>query len=637
MTQVSTTRPAPQIDRLGLSHIAYGFMASKALFAALGIDLFTHLAAGSRTAEELSDATAVPRNRLETLLHALGGVGLVVADQGGYANAPVAQRHLVRGTPEDLGDYFRLQVAQQIYPALLHLDAGLAGTGGAFDGMVGLLADPAEARTFTAAQHAGSLGAARALAGRLALRGPCELLDVGGGSGAFSIALCEHDPDLRATVLDLPAVVAVARGYRERAGLTDRITLLAADAVRDRWPADQDVVLNVLSAQRAGRRRDRRRAREGPGLPAARRVPRRARLHAARRGSGPGPGGAVVPAVPRLPARRGVVLRRHAGAAAASARVRAGVDRGADPRDHEGGPESEGRPAMTALSQVGARRLGVGLTPLETRRDVVVHVATRAEQLGYDAFYLPEGWGYDASVLLTEIAVRTSRIRLGTGVINIWGRGPAGIAMLATTLDEVSGGRFVLGLGVGSPQLAEGLHDVSFDAPVDRLGTVVRQVRRLLDGGRLAPSAPRVHGPLRLATAPRPRLPIHLAALGPASVRLAGELADGWYPFLLPRSALKEGIRQLEVGSARARRGGTPEISPCIPVAVSPDPAAARAVASWWVVFYLTSMGPLYRRALRRSGFGAAVDDVVAVNPTRRTAEVPAVGPGVARRADGVG
>lgn len=270
-----------------------------------------------------------------------------------------------------------------------------------------------------------------------------------------------------------------------------------------------------------------------------------------------------------------------------------------------------------------SRPLGVGLTPLETRRDVVVHVATRAEQLGYDAFYLPEGWGYDASVLLCEVAVRTSRIRLGTGVINIWGRSPASIAMLATTLDEVSGGRFVLGLGAGSPQLAEGLHDVAFDAPVERLGTVVRQVRRLLDGGRLAPSAPRGHGPLRLATAPRPRLPIHLAALGPASVRLAGELADGWYPFLLPRSALKEGVRQLEEGSARARRGGTPEISPCIPVAVSPDPATARAVASWWVAFYLTSMGPLYRRALRRSGFGTAVDDVVAANPTRRTAEVP--------------
>ena len=83
--------------------------------------------------------------------------------------------------------------------------------------------------------------------------------------------------------------------------------------------------------------------------------------------------------------------------------------------------------------------LGVGLTPLETRREVVLHVATRAEQLGYDTFYLAEGWGHDAVVLLTEVAVRTSRIRLGTGVLNVWGRSPATIAMLATSLHQTSG------------------------------------------------------------------------------------------------------------------------------------------------------------------------------------------------------
>ena len=68
------------------------------------------------------------------------------------------------------------------------------------------------------------------------------------------------------------------------------------------------------------------------------------------------------------------------------------------------------------------RPVGVGLTPLETRHEVVLHIAVRAEQLGYDAFYVAEGWGHDAAVLLTEVAVRTSRIRLGTGVLNIWGR-----------------------------------------------------------------------------------------------------------------------------------------------------------------------------------------------------------------------
>jgi alkanesulfonate monooxygenase SsuD/methylene tetrahydromethanopterin reductase-like flavin-dependent oxidoreductase (luciferase family) len=89
--------------------------------------------------------------------------------------------------------------------------------------------------------------------------------------------------------------------------------------------------------------------------------------------------------------------------------------------------------------------IGVGFTPLETRRDVVLHVAARAEQLGHESFHPAEGWGHDAAVLLTEVAVRTTRIRLETGVLNIWGRSPATLAMLATSLQEVSGGRFTLG------------------------------------------------------------------------------------------------------------------------------------------------------------------------------------------------
>ena len=106
---------------------------------------------------------------------------------------------------------------------------------------------------------------------------------------------------------------------------------------------------------------------------------------------------------------------------------------------------------------MAARPLAVGLTPLETRRDVVLHVAQRAEELGYDSFSLAEGWGHDAGVLLTEVALRTERIRLGTGILNVWGRSPASIAMLATSLQEVSGGRFALGLGAGSPPLGRGL------------------------------------------------------------------------------------------------------------------------------------------------------------------------------------
>src|ERR1700710_540213 len=125
------------------------------------------------------------------------------------------------------------------------------------------------------------------------------------------------------------------------------------------------------------------------------------------------------------------------------------------------------------------RPLAVGLTPMETRRDVVLHVATRAEELGYTSVSVAEGWGHDVSVLLAEVALRTTRIGIGASVVNVWGRSPAPIAMMAASLDELSGGRFTLGLGAGSPPLAEGLHDVPFRRPVERLGQVTRQGRRV--------------------------------------------------------------------------------------------------------------------------------------------------------------
>jgi 2-hydroxy-4-(methylsulfanyl)butanoate S-methyltransferase len=234
---------APAGEHHQLWDIAYGFMASKALFAALELDLFTDLAGGPRTCAELSARTGIAGNRLQTLLHALTGLGLTVVDRGRYTNAPAAQRWLVHGAPDGYGDYFRLQVARQIYPALLHLDAGIAGTGAAFDTRGGLLSEPDEARTLIAAQHVGSLGAARVLAGRLPIRDARRLLDVGGSSGAFSIALCERNPALRCTLLDLPAVVDLASGYCREAGLGSRVDVVAADAVACGWPGEQDVVL----------------------------------------------------------------------------------------------------------------------------------------------------------------------------------------------------------------------------------------------------------------------------------------------------------------------------------------------------------------------------------------------------------
>jgi ubiquinone/menaquinone biosynthesis C-methylase UbiE len=229
--------------RRDIADIAYGFIGSKALFAALELGLFTALADGPRAAAELADALTVATPRMTTLLRVLAALGLVVEDEHGYGNSPAAGRHLVQGADGDIGEYYRMQIGRQIYPALVHLDAGIAGKGSAFDGFGELMSVPDEAATFTVAQHTGSLAAARMLAERLPLPGARRLLDVGGGSGAFSIAFCAANPDLRATLIDFTEPLDVARGYLEADGLDGRVDLLSGDATQGTWPGGQDVVL----------------------------------------------------------------------------------------------------------------------------------------------------------------------------------------------------------------------------------------------------------------------------------------------------------------------------------------------------------------------------------------------------------
>src|SRR5687767_14614362 len=105
-------------------------------------------------------------------------------------------------------------------------------------------------------------------------------------------------------------------------------------------------------------------------------------------------------------------------------------------------------------------RIGVSVMPLENRREALVDLAIAGDRRGYDLFLLPETWAYDITVILAEAAVKTRRITLATGILGVWNRSAATIAMAARTLASMSNGRFVLGLGASTPQLAEGLHDV---------------------------------------------------------------------------------------------------------------------------------------------------------------------------------
>ncbi len=181
-------------------------------------------------------------------------------------------------------------------------------------------------------------------------------------------------------------------------------------------------------------------------------------------------------------------------------------------------------------------KLAINFSPSNDDWEGAVTYAVEAERLGVDMAWSPEFWGYDAATPLAYLAAKTSRIQLGTGIMQIGARTPAMTAMTAMTLASLSGDRFVLGLGVSGPQVIEGWHGVRFDRPLQRMREVVEIVRMVTRGERLVYHGEIYNLPLPGSEGkalvpgarPRPNLPIYLATLGPKSLELTGELADGW-------------------------------------------------------------------------------------------------------------
>jgi len=275
---------------------------------------------------------------------------------------------------------------------------------------------------------------------------------------------------------------------------------------------------------------------------------------------------------------------------------------------------------------VTARR-GVGLTPMETRRDVIVRAAVLADELGYEVFALPEGWGLDPAPVLTEIALRTARIRLASAVLSVWGRTPATLAMTAATLHQVCGGRYVLGLGASTKALAEGFHDTAFEHPAAKLRDVVTKVRALLGGLPAQLGHTPAARPLRLGQPPVPELPIWIAALGQHTMNVAAELGDGWIPALVARDRLAAWTARL----SQRRETAAPQAR-ALTVAAGPitvaddDPGTAREIAATCTAWYLSAMGDVYARSIAGQGYAAEVSAVIAANPrpSPRHGTVPA-------------
>jgi alkanesulfonate monooxygenase SsuD/methylene tetrahydromethanopterin reductase-like flavin-dependent oxidoreductase (luciferase family) len=285
----------------------------------------------------------------------------------------------------------------------------------------------------------------------------------------------------------------------------------------------------------------------------------------------------------------------------------------------------------TDWSREAGSSVGVGVTPFQTDADATIRLAVGAEELGYARFGSAEGWTHDAVVLLAQIAGVTSRIGLATTVLPVWSRTPAAIAMAAASLQRASDGRFALGLGASSPPLVEGLHGLTWQQPVNRMRTTLLAVRALLDGARLPLDREHVRA-LRLGAPPERRVPILLAALAPASVRLAGELADHWLPFLWARSRIPDGRVLLAEGEAAAEGSTATGVAASVPLAIAQDEETARQIAAGWLLAYLTRMGPLYPRVLRdHFGFALEVDALLDANGNGGLPRLPAAAERLAR------
>ncbi len=272
-----------------------------------------------------------------------------------------------------------------------------------------------------------------------------------------------------------------------------------------------------------------------------------------------------------------------------------------------------------------------------------VALVQEAERLGYDSVWTAEAYGSDAVTPLTWVGALTSKIKLGTSILQMPARTPAMTAMTAATLDLLSGGRVLLGLGLSGPQVVEGWHGQPYGKPLVRTREYIEIVRRIL--AREAPldyqgeayQIPIKGGtglgkPLKLIIHPlRARIPIYLAAIGPKNIELAGELADGWLPIFFSPAREAAYLAPLEAGLAKRQAAEVFDIAPSVTVVLGSDAQECREVVKPMLALYIGGMGArgknFYNDLARRYGYEAAAEQIqelyLAGHKNEATAAVP--------------
>lgn len=289
-------------------------------------------------------------------------------------------------------------------------------------------------------------------------------------------------------------------------------------------------------------------------------------------------------------------------------------------------------------------KLGVHAGYVVNREHLLDQMKTvkAAEELGYDSVWTAEAYGSDAATPLAWFASQTSRIKLGAAIFQIPGRTPGNCAMTASTLDCISGGRFILGLGSSGPQVAEGWHGQPFAHQLQRTREYIAVLRKMLGRERVEfdgeiyklPLPDGLGKPLKIMLPPvQERMPIYLAAIGPNNTALAGELADGWLPYLYAPEHAGNLNANLKDGTDRAGRSITEvAVSPSVFAATGDgDIAALRDAIRPIIALYIGGMGArgknFYNRLVSTYGYEKQAETVQDLYLEKKYAEAGAAVP----------
>ena len=268
-------------------------------------------------------------------------------------------------------------------------------------------------------------------------------------------------------------------------------------------------------------------------------------------------------------------------------------------------------------------RVAIGFSVTRDDWDQASTYVVEAERLGVDCVWSAEAWGQDAVTPLAYIAAKTSRIRLGSGIMQAGTRTPSLVAMTAMTLASLSGDRFLLGLGASGPQVIEGWHGIRFERPITRMREIIEIVRLVTAGERVQYQGKIYELPLpggegkalRSGASPRPNIPVYLATLSPKSLEMTGELADGWLGTSFMPEHADVFFKHIAAGAERTGRsiadldlqaGGTMAFSDDLELLVPPRKPS--------LAFTLGAMGSrqhnFYNAAFRRAGYEDIAIDV---------------------------